>query len=170
MGAIITMETGLFPFGFLVLSAKEFGNGLRILRIIFSEIARKINKAHKLSSEGTVRKSRKKGHELGSKEADRFNNRGQHSAVWRWGCFTGRRRKPRVPRRAQLLGSDRYLTEWRKKKTEQVPPCCVTEAPHASDRGSCSGSISMVPHFLSTVSGRSPEQDSQEGNPQAQLD
>lgn len=61
MGAIVTMETGLCPLGFLVLLAKEFGNGLRILRVTFSEIARKINKAHKLSREGTERKSRKKG-------------------------------------------------------------------------------------------------------------
>lgn len=131
MGAIVTMETGLCPLGFLVLLAKEFGNGLGILRIIFSEIARTINKAHKLSREGTERKSRKKGHELGSKETDRFNNRGQHAAMWRWGCFTGGRRKSRVLRRAHLIGSDQYLTERRKKKTEQVPPCYMAEAPHA---------------------------------------
>lgn len=130
MGATVTMETGLCPLGFLVLLAKEFGNGLRILRVTFSEVARKINKAHKLSREGTERKSRRKGHELGSKETDRFNNRGQHAAVWRWGCFTGGRRKSRVLRRAHLIGSDQDLTE-RKKKTEQVPPCYVTEAPHS---------------------------------------
>lgn len=71
----------------------------------------------------TERKSRKKGRELGSKETDGFNNRGQHAAMWRWGCFTGGRRKSRVLRRAHLIGSDQDLTERRKKKTEQVPPC-----------------------------------------------
>ena len=68
--------------------------------------------------------------ELGSKKTDRFNNRGQHAAMWRWGCFTGGRRKSRVLRRAHLIGSDQDLTE-RKKKTEQVPPWYMTEAPHS---------------------------------------